>query len=123
MTYSNTPPIRSAIAVIAALYLAGCMSGDHDVKRMDGAGARRHRRAHARIHGRKRQARDRGHGGGNVSRQRDRRLARQALCGSHTLETRPSGMPSRWHNPNTGNAGAITPTHTYRSPGGIYRRE
>ena len=38
-------------------------------------------------------------------------------------ETRPSGVPSRWHNPNTGNAGAITPTRTYRSPGGIYRRE
>ena len=39
------------------------------------------------------------------------------------LETSPSGVPSRWHNPNTGNAGAITPTRTYRSPGGIYRRE
>ena len=37
-------------------------------------------------------------------------------------ETRPSGVPSRWHNPNTGNAGAITPTRTYRSPGGIYRQ-
>ena len=25
------------------------------------------------------------------------------------LETRPSGVPSRWHNPSTGNAGAIAP--------------
>ena len=38
-------------------------------------------------------------------------------------ETRPSGVPSRWHNPNTGNAGAITPTHTDRSACGIYCRE
>ena len=38
-------------------------------------------------------------------------------------ETRPSGVPSRWHNPNTGNAGAITPTRTDRSAGGIYCRE
>ena len=36
---------------------------------------------------------------------------------------RPSGEPSRWHNPNTGNAGAITPTRTDRSAGGIYCRE
>ena len=32
-------------------------------------------------------------------------------------------MPSRWRNPNTGNAGAITPTRTYRSAAGIYCRE
>ena len=39
------------------------------------------------------------------------------------LETRPSGVPSRWHNPETGNAGAITLIRTYRSAGGIYCRE
>ena len=39
------------------------------------------------------------------------------------LETRPSGVPSRWHNPSTGNAGAITPTRTNRSAAGIYCRE
>ena len=39
------------------------------------------------------------------------------------LETRPGGVPSRWHNPNTRNAGAITPTHTDRSAYGIYCRE
>ena len=33
------------------------------------------------------------------------------------LETRPSGVPSRWHNPSTGNAGAITPIRTYKSAG------
>ena len=39
------------------------------------------------------------------------------------LETRPSRAPSRWHNPDTGNAGAITPARTYRSASGIYCRE
>ena len=38
-------------------------------------------------------------------------------------ETRPSGVPSRCRNPETGNAGAITPTRTYRSAAGIYCRE
>ena len=38
-------------------------------------------------------------------------------------ETRPSGVPSRWHNPNTGNAGATVPPRTYRSAGGLYCRE
>ena len=39
------------------------------------------------------------------------------------LETRPSGVPSRWRNPNIGNASAITPTHTDRSASGIHCRE
>ena len=39
------------------------------------------------------------------------------------LETRPGGMPSGWHNPNTGNTEPITPTRTYRSVGGIYCSE
>ena len=88
MTHSKAVAIRTAIAIIASLFRAGCMSGGHGVKRMTGARARRSRRERTRIHGRKRQARDRGHGGGNrggaVSRQRDRRLARQAVCGPHT---------------------------------------
>ena len=41
--------------------------------------------------------------------------ARQAA-----LETRQSGVPLRWHKPNTGNAGAITPTCTHKSADGIY---
>ena len=39
------------------------------------------------------------------------------------LETSPSGAPSRWRNPETSNAGAITPTRTDRSACGIYCRE
>ena len=101
-SYSHTATIRMAIAVIVLLFLTGCMSGIW-VKRMADAGARRHRRGHARIHGLKRQTRDRGHGSGNhgggggvVSRQRDRRLPRPggpALCGPHTASR--AGDPSR----------------------------
>ena len=97
MTHSKTAAIRTAIAVITTLLLAGFMFHDHGVKWMAGAGARRHRRGRARIHGRKRQAQDRGHGGGNhggvVSLQRDRRLARQAVCGPHTASD--GGDPSK----------------------------
>ena len=94
---SCAPNNRSAIRVIAALFLAGRMSGDHGVKRMAGAAARWHRRGRARTHGQKRQARDRGHGGWNhggvVSRQRARRLARQVISGPHTASG--AGDPSR----------------------------
>ena len=59
--------------------------------------AARIRRRRALIHGRQRQARDRGLGGGNhggvVSRQRDRRLARQAVCGPHAVSS--AGDPSK----------------------------
>ena len=72
LTHSKTAATRTAIAIIASLFRAGCMSGGHGVKRMDGARARRHRRGGAQVHSRKRQARDRGHGswnhGGAVSR-------------------------------------------------------
>ena len=100
LTHSKTAATRTAIAIIASLFRAGCVTGDHGVKRMAGAGTRRHRRGRARIRGRKRQARDRGHGGWNhggvVSRQRDRRLARPcrpAICGTHTLGR--AGDPSK----------------------------
>ena len=38
MTDSKAAAIRTAIAVMAALFLAGCGTGDHGVKRMAGAG-------------------------------------------------------------------------------------
>ena len=59
--------------------------------------------------------------GGEIGASLDRLYAartRQAV-----LETHPSGVPSRWRNPETDNAGAITPTRTYRSAVGIYCRE
>ena len=44
------------------------------------------------------------------------------LCAARTrqaaLETGPSVVPLRWRNRNTDNAGAITPTRTYRSAAG-----
>ena len=82
------------------------------------------RRGRAQVRDRKRQTRDRSHGGGNhggvVSPQRNRRLARTRQA---ALEPRPSGVPLRWHHPDTGNAGAITPARAYKSAGGIYCRE
>ena len=33
------------------------------------------------------------------------------------LQTRPSVVPLRWRNRNTGNAGPITPPRTYKSAG------
>ena len=38
MIHSKMAAIRTAIAVIAALFLTGCMSNDHGVERMAGAG-------------------------------------------------------------------------------------
>ena len=38
MTYSKKAAIRTAIAVIATLLMTGCISGDHGVQRMAGAG-------------------------------------------------------------------------------------
>ena len=38
MIHSKMAAIRTAIAVIAALFLTGCMSNDHRVERMAGAG-------------------------------------------------------------------------------------
>ena len=37
MTHSKAVAIRTAIAIIASLFRAGCMSGGHGVKRMTGA--------------------------------------------------------------------------------------
>ena len=38
MTYSKKAAIRTAVAVIATLLMTGCISGDHGVQRMAGAG-------------------------------------------------------------------------------------
>jgi len=39
------------------------------------------------------------------------------------LETTPSGTRSSWRNPDSGNAGSITPTRTYQMASGRYCRE
>ena len=113
--------------------LAGCMTGDHGVKRMDGARARRHRRGvlgstvgsgkpgiAATVAGTMAGLFP-GSGIGAALDRADRLYA--ARTRQAALETHPSRAPSRWRNPNTGNAGAITPTRTYRSAYGVYCRE
>ena len=121
---------RRVIAVIAALFLAGFMSGDHGVKADGRRGARRHRWC---VHGSTAGSGKLGIAatvagtmaglfpGGGISASLDNLYA--ARTRQAALETRPSGVPSRWHNPSTGNAGAITPTRTYKSAGGIYCKE
>ena len=39
------------------------------------------------------------------------------------LETAPSGTTYEWHNPDSGNSGATTPTQTYQTTSGAYCRE
>ncbi len=43
--------------------------------------------------------------------------------GQETLEYYRSGTQGRWQNPDTGNAGTITPTRTYQREDGTYCRE
>ena len=47
MTHSKTAAIGTVLAVIAVLFLAGCVTGNHGVKRVAGS---RKRREGARIH-------------------------------------------------------------------------
>ena len=133
ITNSKAVAIGTAIAIIASLIRVGCMSGGHGVKRMTGAEGSATSPGGGQVHSRKRQARDAataagtmaglfpGSGIGASLDQADRLYA--ARLRQAALESRPSGVPSRWHNPNTGNAGAITPTRTDRSAAGIYCRE
>ena len=39
------------------------------------------------------------------------------------LETAPSGTPSAWKNPDSGNSGEVTPQRTYQDASGAYCRE
>jgi surface antigen len=40
---------------------------------------------------------------------------------AHSLETSKTGMPSNWHNPDTGNQYTVTPTRTYQVDSGPCR--
>ncbi|HYM31985.1 MAG TPA: RT0821/Lpp0805 family surface protein [Candidatus Cybelea sp.] len=42
---------------------------------------------------------------------------------AHALETSQTGTTSAWRNPDSGNAGTITPERTYQTAGGQYCRE
>ena len=41
----------------------------------------------------------------------------------NTLESTPTGQTSKWHNPDSGNAGSYTPTRTYQTASGQDCRE
>ena len=131
ITNSKAVAIGTAIAIIASLFRAGCMSGGHGVKRM--AGARARLQSPGAYTGS-----TAGSGKLGIAATVAGTMAGLFPCSGigaslenlyavrarqAALETRPSGAPSRWHNPSTGNAGAITPARTYRSAGGIYCRE
>ena len=50
---------------------------------------------------------------------------RQAAAGAQSvaLETKPSGQPTTWTNPDSGNSGTVTPIRTYQTPQGTNCRE
>ena len=133
MTHSKTAAIRTAIVVIAALFLAGCMSVDHGVKLVAGAGvggvaggvpgstARNGKPGiAATVTGT--MARLFLGSGIGASLDRANRLY-AARTRQAAQKNRPGGVPSRLFNPDISNAGAITPTRTYRSASRIYCRE
>ncbi|MGA7802639.1 MAG: RT0821/Lpp0805 family surface protein [Gammaproteobacteria bacterium] len=45
------------------------------------------------------------------------------LKAQHALETNPTGQPSTWQNPDSGNTYTVTPVKTYQNPEGRYCRE
>ena len=62
--------------------------------------------------------------GNEVGKSLDRadQLALQQTT-QQSLETAPSGTTSTWENPDSGNAGSVTPTATYERDDGSYCRE
>ena len=62
--------------------------------------------------------------GGAIGNRMDAADRREANLATHkALETAPSGTPTSWHNPDSGNSGTITPTRTYQAQNGEYCRE
>ena len=58
---------------------------------------------------------------GNMLDNKDKE--RQTRATQTALETQPSGRASTWNNPDSGNAGSVTPTRTYQNSQGQYCRE
>jgi surface antigen len=52
---------------------------------------------------------------------KDKQMAAQAA--TLAFEQNSSGQPSAWNNPDSGNHGSVTPTHTYQLASGQYCRE
>jgi surface antigen len=51
----------------------------------------------------------------------DRQEAYQAA--QYSLEKNPSGTETKWHNPDSGNYGSVTPLNSYQESNGRYCRE
>jgi surface antigen len=62
--------------------------------------------------------------GGDIGRQLDR-ADRQYMenTAQTSLESDPAGTSREWSNPDSGNAGTITPSRTYKKDSGQYCRE
>lgn len=58
---------------------------------------------------------------GNRLDQKDKQMAAEAA--QRAFEANQSGQPSVWNNPDSGNHGSITPTHTQQLANGQYCRE
>ena len=58
---------------------------------------------------------------GNRMDAADRREAYHAT--QYSLEKNPSGTEAKWHNPDSGNNGSVTPLNSYQEPNGRYCRE
>ena len=52
---------------------------------------------------------------------KDKKMA--AAAAAAAFEQNRSGQTSAWNNPDSGNSGSITPTHTYQLANGQYCRE
>jgi surface antigen len=58
---------------------------------------------------------------GNRLDTKDKQMAAEAA--TRAFETNRSGQSSAWNNPDSGNHGSITPTHTYQLATGQYCRQ
>jgi surface antigen len=62
-------------------------------------------------------------GGATGSYLDDQDKRRAANAAQQALESKPSGAPTTWTNPDTGHSGSVTPIRTYQASNGQYCRE
>ena len=133
MTHLKTLTMRAAVAIFAAFALVGCITADQGLKQTLGAGlggvaggvlgstiGSGSGAIAATIAGTMAGMFFGSEVGASLDRADQLYAARTQQI---ALETRPNGAASRWRNPETGNSGEITPTHTYRSPEGSHCRD
>jgi surface antigen len=62
--------------------------------------------------------------GGAVGNRMDAADRQEAyLATQYSLEKNPSRTEAKWHNPDSGNKGSVTPLNSYQEPNGRYCRE